>query len=78
MKLVISSHSELLRWGKIGKVANWSKLSILSHSEPLWWKKIGKVANWVKLAILSHSGPLQWGKDWEKYKLCEIGHSESF
>ena len=49
-----SSHSELLRWEKIGKVANWVKLAIPSHSEPLWWEKIGKVVNQAKLAVPSH------------------------
>ena len=53
-KLVIPSHSEPLRWEKIGKVANRANLAVRSHSEPLWWEKIGKVANWAKLAILSH------------------------
>ena len=48
-----SAYSELLQWGKIGKVANWAKLVILSHSEPLWWEKIGKVVNQAKLAVLS-------------------------
>ena len=28
-------HSEPLQWEKIGKVANWEKLTIPSHSEPL-------------------------------------------
>ena len=44
-KLAILSHSEPLRWEKIGKVANWAKLVIPSHSEPFHWEKIGKVAN---------------------------------
>ena len=50
-KLAIPSHSEPLRWEKIGKVVNRVKLAILSHSEPLQWEKIGKVANQAKLAI---------------------------
>ena len=48
-KLAILSHSEVLWWGKIGKVVNQAKLAILSHSEPLQWEKIGKVANWREL-----------------------------
>ena len=47
MKLAIPSHSELLQWEKIGKVANWAKLAILSESESLQWEKIRKVANWA-------------------------------
>ena len=43
--MAIPSHSEPLRWEKIGKVANWAKLAIPSHSEPLQWEKIEKVAN---------------------------------
>ena len=35
-KLLIPSHSELLQWEKIGKVANQAKLAIQSHFEPLW------------------------------------------
>ena len=61
-KLAIPSHSELLRWEKIGKVANWVELTIPSHSEPLQWEKIGKVVNQVKLTIPSHSEPLWWEK----------------
>ena len=53
------SHSEPLRWEKIGKVVNQEKLAIPSHSEPLWWEKIGKVANWAKLAVPSYSELLQ-------------------
>ena len=43
VKLPIPSHSEPLRWEKIGKVANWVKLAIPSHSELLRWEKIGKL-----------------------------------
>ena len=60
VKLAILSHSEPLRWGKIGKVANQVKLAIPSHSEPLRWENIGKVVNQAKLVIPSHSEPLQW------------------
>ena len=49
VKLAILSHSELLLWEKIGKVANQVKLAICSHSVPLRWEKIGKVANWGKI-----------------------------
>ena len=69
MKLAIPSHSEPLRWEKIGKVANQAKLPIPSHSEPLQWKKIGKVANWAKLAILSHSEPHFGRKRLRKLKI---------
>ena len=61
-ELAILSHSEPLRWEKIGKVANQVKLAIPSHSEPLQWEKIGKVANQAKLAFPSHSEPLWWEK----------------
>ena len=40
MKLAIPSHSEPLRWEKIGKVVNQVKLAIPSHYEPLWWEKL--------------------------------------
>ena len=73
------SHSEPLRWEKIGKVVNWVKLAIPSHSEPLRWEKIGKVANWVKLAVLSHSEPLWWekiGKVRNQVKLAILSHYE--
>ena len=30
-KLAVPSHSEVLQWEKIGKVANWVKLAILSY-----------------------------------------------
>ena len=55
MKLVIPSHSEPLRWEKIGKVANWAKLAILSHSEPLGGKRLEKLQikqNWPFRIIL--------------------------
>ena len=58
-KLDFPSHSEPLRWEKIGKVVNRVKLPFPSHTEPLQWEKIGKVANEVKLpvpVILSHFG----------------------
>ena len=61
-KIGHSESFEPLWWEKIGKVANWMKLTIPSHSEPLQWEKIGKVANRVKLAIPSHSEPLWWEK----------------
>ena len=44
-KLAIQSHSEPLKWEKIGKIVNWAKLAVLGHSEALLWEKIGKVAN---------------------------------
>ena len=78
-ELAIPSHSELLQWEMIGKVANWAKYAILSHSEPLWWEKIGKVVNKVKLAILSHYEPLQWeniGKIVNQVKLAIPSHYE--
>ena len=43
VKLPIPSHSEPLRWEKIGKVVNQAKLAVSSHSERLWWEKIGKL-----------------------------------
>ena len=79
MKLAIPSHSEPLRWEKIGKVANRAKLAIPSHSELLRWEKIGKVANRAKLAIPSHSEPLWWekiGKVANREKLAIPSHSE--
>ena len=42
LKLAVLSHSEPLRWEKIGKIANQAKLAIPSHSEPLWWERIWK------------------------------------
>ena len=39
-KLAIPSHSEPLRWEKIGKVTNRAKLAIPGHSESLQWEKI--------------------------------------
>ena len=35
VNLAVLSHSEPLRWEKIGKVVNQAKLAILSHSVPL-------------------------------------------
>ena len=46
-KLAVPSHSETLRWEKIGKAVNWAKLAVPSHSEPLRWEKMGKVVNRV-------------------------------
>ena len=60
--MAIRSHSALLQWEKIGKVAKWAKLAVPSHSVLFWWEKIGKVAKWTKLTILSHSLPLWWEK----------------
>ena len=71
VKFAILSHSEPLRWEKIGKVANRAKLAILSHSELLQWEKIGKVANPVKLAIPSHSEPL-WCEKIGKVVICAL------
>ena len=35
VKFAVWSHSELLWWEKIGKVANQAKLAVLSHSDLL-------------------------------------------
>ena len=46
-------HSELLWWGKIGKVVNQAKLAVPSHSEPLQWEKLENGQNWLFQVILS-------------------------
>ena len=49
MKLAVPSHSEPLRWEKIGKVANQMKLAVPNHSEPLGGKRLEKLQigqNW--------------------------------
>ena len=55
-KMAILSHSELLHWEKIGKVANQPKLAVPSHSKLLWWKRWEKLQirqNWLFQVILS-------------------------
>ena len=81
-KLAIPSHSEPIRWEKIGKVANWDKIghseSILSHFSGKRLEKLQIGQNWPFRVILSHfSGKtLDWKSGHANW--CKIGHSESF
>ena len=73
--MAVLSHSEPLRWEKIGKVVIRGKLAILNHFGGKRWKSCES----GKIAVLSHSEPLQWdkfGKDANQVKLAVPSHYE--
>ena len=75
-KSAISSHSELLRWEKIGKVVKRLILAIPSHSDPLWAEKDWKSCKSGKIGHSESFWASSVGKDWKSCKLDEIGHSK--